>query len=154
MINKLRAFTVSVLSIAILSQGLPVAVAAKDAEDNQLGGRWMKGEYHAHTTQSDDTEGSQSLESLLNDAFDQYGMDWMGTSDHLRMSSRDDEGHLIPGGPYRYPKGSFNIKPRKWNNCKKRANIKIKSCFQASNGTCPLTSMSASEFWETSRDHL
>lgn len=54
-----------------------------------------EGEYHAHTTQSDDTEGSQSLESLLNNAFDKYGMDWMGISDHLRMSSRDDEGHLI-----------------------------------------------------------
>ncbi|MGE7185965.1 hypothetical protein ACQKKK_18865 [Peribacillus sp. NPDC006672] len=48
----------------------------------------MKGEYHAHTTQSDDAEGSQSLESLLNNAFDKYGMDWMGTSDHYEDGER------------------------------------------------------------------
>ncbi|MGE7185966.1 hypothetical protein ACQKKK_18870 [Peribacillus sp. NPDC006672] len=35
MINKFRTFTVSVLSIAILFQGLSVAIAAKEAEDNQ-----------------------------------------------------------------------------------------------------------------------
>lgn len=65
MINKFRAFTVSVLSLAILFQGLPAAVSAKDAEDNQTnpGGRWMKGEYHAHTTQSDDAEDHRALKA-------------------------------------------------------------------------------------------
>ncbi len=84
MINKVQGFfTVSVLSLAILFQGLPAAVSAKDAEDNQTnpGGRWMKGEYHAHTTQSDDAEGSQSLESLLNNAFDNV---WHGLDGNFR----------------------------------------------------------------------
>ncbi|MDQ7860657.1 hypothetical protein RCO48_04885 [Peribacillus frigoritolerans] len=125
MINKFRAFTVSVLSLAILFQGLPAAVAAKDAEDNQSnpGGRWMKGEYHAHTTQSDDAEGSQSLESLLNNAFDKYGMDWMGISDHLRMSSRDDESNLIPGGPIPLSQGIIQYQAPQNRTTAKRGQI-------------------------------
>lgn len=128
MINKFRAFTVSVVSIAILFQGLP-AVAAKDSEDNQPGGRWIKGEYHAHTTQSDDAEGSQSLESLLNNAFEKYGMDWMGISDHLRMSSRDDEGNLIPGGPIPLSQGIIQYQAPKMEQLQKEGKFKNKVIF-------------------------
>ncbi|WP_260287890.1 PHP domain-containing protein [Peribacillus aracenensis] len=131
MINKFRAFTVSFLSIAILFQGLPVAGAAKDAKDNPTnpGGRWMKGEYHAHTTQSDDAEGSQSLESLLNNAFDKYGMDWMGISDHLRMSSRDDQGQLIPGGPILLSEGIIQYQAPKMKQLQKEGKFKNKVIF-------------------------
>ncbi|WP_139368024.1 hypothetical protein [Priestia abyssalis] len=39
-----------------------------------------------------------TIEILLDNAFDKYGMDWIRVSDHLRMSSRDVEGNPILEG--------------------------------------------------------
>ncbi|WMX56297.1 hypothetical protein [Peribacillus sp. R9-11] len=130
MLNKFKSFTVLALSLAIFSQSLPVA--AKDAEENNQtnsGGRWMKGEYHAHTTQSDDAEGSQTLENVLNNSFDKYGMDWMGISDHLRMSSRDDEGQLVPGGPIPLSQGIIQYQAPKMKQLQKKGKYKNKIIF-------------------------
>jgi hypothetical protein len=98
MARKFKSITILALSLSILFQGLPVS-AQEEGNTNQTnsGGKWMTGEYHAHTFQSDDAQ--QSLEDVLDNGFDKYGMDWIGISDHLRLSSRDDEGNPIPGGP-------------------------------------------------------
>ncbi|UOK57468.1 hypothetical protein MGI18_23815 [Bacillus sp. OVS6] len=100
MLKVFKLITIVVLGLTVLAQGLPAT--AKETERNfeeNTGGRWMKGEYHAHTSQSDDAQSSQTLELLLDNAFDKYDMDWMAVSDHLRMSSRDADGNVIPGGP-------------------------------------------------------
>jgi hypothetical protein len=100
MLKAFKLITIVVLGLTALAQGLPAT--AKETERNfeeNTGGRWLKGEYHAHTSQSDDAQSSQTLELLLDNAFDKYDMDWMAVSDHLRMSSRDADGNVIPGGP-------------------------------------------------------
>lgn len=63
----------------------------------------MAGEYHVHTYESDDAQ--RSLQTVLDNAFEQYGMDWIALADHLRMSGRDDEGNPVPGGPIPFSKG-------------------------------------------------
>ncbi|MEK8130402.1 S-layer homology domain-containing protein [Paenibacillus filicis] len=94
------------ITASLFAQSLAAAAAAgPDTGANQPapgGGRWVTGEYHAHTFQSDDAQ--QSLEDVLDKA-SQYGMDWIALSDHLRMSARDDEGHNIPGGPIPFSQG-------------------------------------------------
>ncbi|WP_379157027.1 immunoglobulin-like domain-containing protein [Paenibacillus sp. sgz5001063] len=59
-------------------------------------GKWMSGEYHAHTYESNDAQ--ESLKDVLDNAFDKNGLDWLFLADHLRVSDRDDEGIALPGG--------------------------------------------------------
>ncbi|WP_332852904.1 S-layer protein [Duganella sp. S19_KUP01_CR8] len=59
-------------------------------------GRWIAGDLHTHTTQSPDTDISQTLDKVLGKAFTTYGLDWMAVSNHLRLSSRDEEGAQLP----------------------------------------------------------
>lgn len=105
--KPIRNLSLLTLTVSLLGQSLPTATVFGAAADvNQAdanGGRWMTGEYHTHTYESDDAQ--QSLQTVLDNGFEQYGMDWLALADHLRMSSRDDEGKQIPGGPIPYSKG-------------------------------------------------
>ncbi|MEC0226278.1 immunoglobulin-like domain-containing protein [Paenibacillus alba] len=55
--------------------------------------RWMVGEFHNHSSLSDDAD--NSLTDLIHNAFDKYNLDWVATADHMRLSHRDDEGKEI-----------------------------------------------------------
>uniref|UniRef100_UPI000D367333 S-layer protein n=1 Tax=unclassified Variovorax TaxID=663243 RepID=UPI000D367333 len=59
-------------------------------------GRWTVGDLHVHTMQSDDTQQVSTLDQVLAKAFDQFGLDWAALSDHLRLSSYDNDGNLLP----------------------------------------------------------
>jgi hypothetical protein len=55
-------------------------------------GRWLAGDLHTHTTQSADADVSQTLDKLLDKAFNSYGLHWMAVTNHLRVSTRDEKG--------------------------------------------------------------
>lgn len=54
------------------------------------------GDLHIHTWQSDDTQQISTLDQVLAKAFDRFGLDWAAISDHLRLSSYDNDGKLLP----------------------------------------------------------
>lgn len=55
-------------------------------------GRWIAGDLHTHTTQSADADVSQTLDKVLGKAFTSFGLDWMAVTNHLRVSTRDENG--------------------------------------------------------------
>ncbi|QRF56403.1 S-layer protein [Variovorax paradoxus] len=59
-------------------------------------GRWTVGDLHVHTWQSDDTQQISTLDQVLAKAFDRFGLDWVAISDHLRLSSYDNDGRTLP----------------------------------------------------------
>jgi len=85
---------------ALVSKGFakissePFEVTVKKADAKV--GKWRIGEFHAHTFQSNDAQ--VSLQSVLDAAFNKYGMDYLALANHLRPSGRDDEGHNVPEG--------------------------------------------------------
>ncbi|MFU1798572.1 S-layer homology domain-containing protein [Paenibacillus azoreducens] len=100
------------LTLSLFGQGVPAASASSDssaqAQESPAAsgtGRWMSGEFHVHTFQSDDAQ--TSLKDVLDHAFDKYGFDWIATANHLRSSKRDDKGNDIPGGPIPFSKGAM-----------------------------------------------
>jgi len=66
-------------------------------------GAWTHGDLHVHTYQSDDAQ--VSLESVLDDGFERYDLDWMALSNHLRLSGRDHTGAALPGGSIPFSRG-------------------------------------------------
>ncbi len=59
-------------------------------------GKWTTGDLHVHTIQSDDTQQISTLDQVLAKALqDQFGLDWVAMSDHLRLSSYDNDGHTL-----------------------------------------------------------
>jgi hypothetical protein len=58
-------------------------------------GRWIAGDLHTHTTQSADADVSQTLDKVLSKGFTSYGLDWMAVTNHLRVSTRDDQGATL-----------------------------------------------------------
>jgi hypothetical protein len=58
-------------------------------------GRWTVGDLHVHTMQSDDTQQISTLDQVLAKAFDRFGLDWVALSDHLRLSSYDNDGNKL-----------------------------------------------------------
>ncbi|MCD9025216.1 S-layer protein [Cohnella silvisoli] len=128
MTHKLKLLTILSLSLSILSQGLPTSAKEADSKNKpETAGKWLKGEYHAHTFQSDDAQ--QSLKSVLDNAFNKYGMDWMAVSDHLRTSSRDDEGNTIPGGSIPLSQGIIDYQAPKIKQLQDAGNYKNKIIF-------------------------
>ncbi|MEH6941706.1 hypothetical protein [Bacillus sp. JJ722] len=112
MVSMKQKRTLVTLSIAatLLLQTMPMTKAfANDDGSKQANGKWMAGEYHTHTYQSDDVQVADgltsTLENVLNQAFNTYNLDWLATADHLRTSKRDDEGNVIEGGPIPFSKG-------------------------------------------------
>jgi len=63
-------------------------------------GRWTIGDLHVHTSQSNDTQANPTLDSVLSKAFKTFGLDWMAISDHLRVSSFDNDGNPITTIPF------------------------------------------------------
>ncbi|MFM9281109.1 S-layer homology domain-containing protein [Paenibacillus jiagnxiensis] len=101
-----KKMTVSFLAGSLLAVGIavPASYAASGTENQAPGsGRWMAGEYHTHTYQSDDAQ--TSLEDVLDHAFEANNLDWLGVSDHLRMEGRDDTGASLTGGSIPLSKG-------------------------------------------------
>lgn len=123
MVRKFKSISILAFSFSILFQGFPVE--AKEVGNSR--GEWMTGEYHAHTFQSDDSQ--QSLEDVLDNAFDKYELDWIGISDHLRLSSRDDEGNLIPGGPIPMSQGIMQYQVPKIKQLQDAGKYKNKIIF-------------------------
>lgn len=61
-------------------------------------GRWMSGEYHIHTIQSNDvSEQDVVIENILDEAFITNKYDWITLADHMRMAPRDINGNTLPG---------------------------------------------------------
>ncbi|NUU59777.1 immunoglobulin-like domain-containing protein [Paenibacillus agri] len=107
--KKVRSLLTATLAVMTLGQNLslPTAygastepMASPPADSN---GKWMTGEYHVHTYESDDAQ--ESLKDVLDTAFDKNGLDWLFLADHLRMSGRDHEGVPLPGGSIPMSKG-------------------------------------------------
>lgn len=78
----------------------PVAVAPADPAPvdptpTAPPGRWTVGDLHVHTIQSDDTQQISTLDQVLAKAFDRFGLDWVALSDHLRLSSYDNDGNKL-----------------------------------------------------------
>lgn len=96
------------LSAALLTGGVPAGASATEADT----GRWLSGEYHTHTRQSNDaTEGFMKVENVLDVAFREEAMgslpaetqtgnirygqafDYLCLADHLRVSVADGQGN-------------------------------------------------------------
>ena len=58
-------------------------------------GKWTTGDLHVHTFQSDDTQQVSTLDQVLAKALKTFGLDWVAISDHLRLSSYDNDGHAL-----------------------------------------------------------
>lgn len=70
----------------------------------------MAGDLHTHTTQSDDSRTTQTLDFLLNKALGTYKLDWMILSNHLRSSKFDKNGNLlVKPVPFAYAMESIEI---------------------------------------------
>jgi len=76
----------------------PAATPAPPAEPvaPPPAGRWTIGDLHIHTMQSDDTQQISTLDQVLAKAFDRFGLDWAAISNHLRLSSYDNDGNRLP----------------------------------------------------------
>ena len=97
---KKKTIMVLALSLSILSQGMVVHAKADGAKFKpESNGKWMTGEYHAHTYQSDDA--SQSLQELLDNGFEQYGLDWIAVSTILEFLNGMMREILLPADLFR-----------------------------------------------------
>ncbi|MEK4508308.1 S-layer homology domain-containing protein [Paenibacillus sp. FSL K6-2524] len=107
--NKLKLFMGTSLALLMLSQAMMTTSVSADNNSTNTG-KWMSGEYHTHTIQSNDaSEPFLKLENVLNTAFREdlnslpmeavaslkYGtpFDYLVVTDHLRNSARDPEGN-------------------------------------------------------------
>ncbi|KKO55078.1 S-layer protein [Paenibacillus sp. DMB20] len=125
---KKKTIMALALGLTLMSQG--AVVQAKDGGGPlkpETNGKWLAGEYHAHTYQSDDAQ--QSLQKVLDNAFEKYGMDWIAVSDHLRTAARDDEGNKIPEGPIPLYQGLAQYQLPKIEQLKKAGKYKDKIIF-------------------------
>ena len=110
--SKLKSLICGSIAVLTLSQGM-MTVSAESKTPNMDAGKWMSGEYHAHTVQSSDaSEPYMKLENVLNAAFREninqmptesvakltYGepFDFIVLTDHLRNSPRDPDGNDKP----------------------------------------------------------
>ena len=67
--SKLKSFICGSLAVLALSQSVMTVSAAPNKHKGD-DGRWMTGEYHVHTVQSNDaSESFMKLENVLNAAF-------------------------------------------------------------------------------------
>lgn len=95
MLTKPRNLPLFAASFATAASLLLLAGCGGSGSDTSLAapaGKWRTGDFHVHTVQSSDADGSQTLDHVLHKAFAGYGLDWMAVSDHLRLSGRDNNG--------------------------------------------------------------
>ncbi|MFC3747486.1 immunoglobulin-like domain-containing protein [Paenibacillus sp. GCM10012306] len=107
--KKVRSLLTAALAVMTLGQNLSLPTAYGASTEPMTSppsggtGKWMTGEYHVHTYESDDAQ--ESLKDVLDTAFEKNGLDWLFLADHLRMSGRDHEGTPLPGGSIPMSKG-------------------------------------------------
>ena len=80
---------------AVAPAPAPAPAQPADPAPSVPPGRWTVGDLHIHTMQSDDTQQISTLDQVLGKAFDQFGLDWAALSDHLRLSSYDNDGNKL-----------------------------------------------------------
>ena len=116
---------------AVVSKGFakissePVHVVVKKTDAKV--GKWMTGEFHAHTFQSNDAQ--SSLQSVLDGAFNKYGMDYLALANHLRPSGFDDEGHSLPGKNIPFQQGAMEYEVPKTNQLQNEGKYAGKTIF-------------------------
>ncbi|OPH56354.1 hypothetical protein BC351_28045 [Paenibacillus ferrarius] len=120
----------TVILTATLAKGNATATkpfTVKVKPTNAKTGKWLTGEFHTHTFESDDAQ--VSLTDTLENAFTKYGLDWLATANHLRSSGRDDEGTKVPSGPIPYSKGAINYEVPKVNAIQNAGSYSNKTIF-------------------------
>lgn len=63
----------------------------------EVTGKWTTGDLHVHTVESDDAQ--SLLANVLDEALVKNNLDWTAISNHLRPSTRDQNGTNVVGGP-------------------------------------------------------
>lgn len=76
--------------------------AAPSTPVAEVTGKWTTGDLHVHTTESDDAQ--SKLVDVLDQAMISNNLDWTAISNHLRVSTRDQNGTAIVGGPLPFSK--------------------------------------------------
>lgn len=109
----LKTMTMTAVSVG-LTMGLVSLVSGieiKPAPSLSEGlGKWIAGDLHTHTVQSDDSRPTQTLDFLLDKALNVYKLDWMILSNHLRSSKFDKDGNLLAKPvPFAYAMESIEI---------------------------------------------
>ncbi|MCA3185812.1 MAG: PHP domain-containing protein [Cupriavidus sp.] len=68
----------------------------------EVTGKWTTGDLHVHTIESDDAQ--NKLVDVLDQAMITNNLDWTAITNHLRVSTRDQNGTAIVGGPLPFSK--------------------------------------------------
>ncbi|PSW21760.1 S-layer protein [Photobacterium sanctipauli] len=101
-------FKKSDLSVAVITSIFILSGCNSSDSDSKSGstapnGKWTTGDLHVHSIQSDDAQ--RDLKDVLDYSFDQYGLDWVFLTNHLRDSTRDHRGSDIAEGPIPFSVG-------------------------------------------------
>ena len=75
---------------------------APEKPQAEVTGRWTTGDLHVHTIESDDAQ--NKLVDVLDQAMITNNLDWTAITNHLRVSTRDQNGTAIVGGPLPFSK--------------------------------------------------
>ena len=78
------------LSTYLLFGLLPNLISCATPQAPAEQGHWIKGDMHIHTALSADAK--SSLSQVLSAGFEQFDLDYMAISNHLRNNSRDNFG--------------------------------------------------------------
>ena len=62
-------------------------------------GSWLSGDLHTHTFL---TDGSHTQTEVVQQAFGQFGLDWLANSEHGGQSTRDETGHQLSQPEWRW----------------------------------------------------
>lgn len=76
--------------------------ATPSAPQAEVTGKWTTGDLHVHTIESDDAQ--NKLVDVLDQAMITNNLDWTAITNHLRVSTRDQNGTAIVGGPLPFSK--------------------------------------------------
>ena len=92
--------------VGVLLVGLAFALAGEAGAAGSS--RWMCGDFHSHTLL---TDGNYTLQEVVRQGFERYGLDWMANSEHGGTSRYDPRGARFPGPVWRWLTLSFNSYP-------------------------------------------
>lgn len=88
------------LNMVLLSSLMVLSGCNSDSEDThptpiEPTGRWLKGDLHVHTAVSQDARETQS--DILKWAFDDFNLDYVALSNHMRDNSQDNDDNDLGG---------------------------------------------------------
>lgn len=88
------------LNAVLLSSLVVLSGCNSDSDDTnstpiEPTGRWLKGDLHVHTAVSQDARETQS--DILKWAFDDFGLDYVSLSNHMRNNSQDNDDNDVGG---------------------------------------------------------